>query len=36
MEYNYNRILEDIRQLVNKSVFIWLTPGKGNLEEAGD
>ncbi len=24
MEYNYNRILEDIRQLVNKSVFIWL------------
>ncbi|MDE7207824.1 MAG: hypothetical protein K2N90_11835, partial [Lachnospiraceae bacterium] len=24
MEYNYNRILEDIRQLVNKSVLIWL------------
>ena len=24
MEYNYNRILEEIRQLVNKSVLIWL------------
>lgn len=24
MEYNYNRILEEIRQLVNRSVFIWL------------
>lgn len=24
MEYNYNQILEEIRQLVNKSVFIWL------------
>ena len=24
MEYNYNRILEEIRQLINKSVLIWL------------
>lgn len=24
MEYNYNRILEEIRQLVNKSALIWL------------
>lgn len=24
MEYNYNRILEEIRQLVNKSILIWL------------
>lgn len=23
MEYNYNRILEEIRQLINKSVLIW-------------
>lgn len=25
MEYNYNRILEEIRQLVNKSALIWLS-----------
>lgn len=25
MEYNYNRILEEIRQLVNKSAFVWLS-----------
>lgn len=24
MEYNYNRILDEIRQLINKSVLIWL------------
>ena len=24
MEYNYNRILEEIRQLINKSVLIWI------------
>ena len=25
MEYNYNRILEEIRQLVNKSALVWLS-----------
>lgn len=25
MEYNYNRILEEIKQLINKSALLWLT-----------